>query len=95
MQAVHCFVFKLLWNQEAKQPGLISHVQILKFFLSQNIFSYHFYKKKTEVNLPLFVQYLQDCELENLEVQQKPALLIVRCVQRMQLVLTYRCKIHM
>lgn len=46
MQAVHSFVFKLLWNQEAKQPGLISHVQILKFFLSQNIFSYHFYKKK-------------------------------------------------
>ena len=52
-------------------------------------------KKKTEVNLPLFLQYLQDCELENLEVQQKPALLIVRCVQRRQLVLTYRRKIHM
>ena len=87
---------KLLWNQEAKQPGLISHVQILKCFLSWNIFSYHLYKKKkTEVNLPLFLQYLQDCELENLEVQQKPALLIVRCVQRRQLVLTYRRKIHM
>ena len=52
-------------------------------------------KKKTEVNLPLFLQYLQDCELENLEVQQKPALLIVRCVQRRQLVLTYRHKIYM
>ena len=25
---------KLVWNQEAKQPGLISHVQILKCFLS-------------------------------------------------------------
>ena len=25
---------KLLWNQEAKQRGLISHVQILKCFLS-------------------------------------------------------------
>ena len=53
MQAVHCFVFKLLWNQEAKQPGLISHVQILKFFLSQNIFSYHFYKKKNRSKLTI------------------------------------------
>lgn len=88
---------KLLWNQEAKKPGLISHVQILKCFLSRNISVFISTKKKThtEVNLPLFLQYLQDCELENLEVQQKPALLIVRCVQRRQLVLTCRCKIHM
>ena len=59
------------------------------------IFSVIICTKKTEVNLPLFLQYLQDCELENLEVQQKPALLIVRCVQRRQLVLTYRRKIYM
>ena len=66
-----------------------------KVFSISEYFQLSFLQKKTEVNLPLFLQYLQDCELENLEVQQKPALLIVRCVQRRQLVLTYRRKIYM
>ena len=82
---------------ESRSKGTRFNISCANFnvFSILKYFQLSFLQKKKQVNLPLFLQYLQDCELENLEVQQKPALLIVRCVQRRQLVLTYRRKIHM
>ena len=46
---------KLLWNQEAKQPGLISHVQILKVFSILKYFQLSFVQKKNRSKLTIIL----------------------------------------